>query len=248
MTRNRTRVAIPLLVVAAMLLSLSFAAVAFASGDSQEHATLLTPGTNVTETLYPGVSPSGFYYFRVELNAGKTLKAKFTSVTGASNIKVLVMPDKANYRFVESSATPTGAQLMFMAPTHGMFTLWVTTDTTGTIAVEPSLVGAVKYSLKSFSAPTKAKVHASIPLSVKVTPGYDGPLVPIKFVIQRRVSGTWKSYKTVSAHFYNGDPSFTQYKASASVSRTGTFRVRAKFDDPAPGNLRYTSYKTIAVT
>ena len=239
---------LPVLVVATVFLSLALVAAAFAAaGDSKANATLLTPGTGVSESVLSAGGGTGMYYFRVELNAGNTLKADFTSVSGASNPKVIVISDPSGYRFVESSATASGARLMFMAPVHGMYTLYVGTDTTGTISVLPNLVGAVKYSLQSFSAPSTVKKSKTISLSVKVAPGYDGPLSPISFVIQRRVSGTWKSYKTVGSHFYDGSSTFTQYKDSTSVSKTGTFRVRAKFDDPAPGNLHYTSYKTFTV-
>jgi hypothetical protein len=255
MNRTRTRIASASVSVAAFVLCLALAATAFGAGvpgDSVANATSLNSyiGSSLTTDLIPGtLGVTGHYYLRIYLSAGRTFKAAFKPDADivTPNAKALVLPLKSSYRIIESSADASGvARLSFMAPVSGMYNVYFGPSYIGTFTVSPSYASATKYSLSSFTAPSTAKKGRSYKLSLTLKPGYNGPVSPIKYVIQRRVSGHWKSYSTVSSSYASGSSTYSRFTRAVKFSKTGTYRVRARFDDAARP-VAYTSYKTIKV-
>jgi hypothetical protein len=231
MLRKRTRriLSFSVCLLIAATLGLALAGGAFAApGDSPAHATYLNPyfGSSLTTRTAGGsIGGTGAYYFRTYLSSGNTLRANFTALPGLVNLKVLVLPFASGYDYVQSVKVSTDvARLTFMAPVSGMYTIYAAASSTGTFTVAPSIVPRVSYSLSGFTVPLSLKKGRAFDASVKVNPAYDGPLSPIKFVIERKVSGKWKAYSTTTAHVYSNQSTYTKYHASLKISRAGTDR------------------------
>ena len=154
--------------------------------------------------------------------------------------------------------SPSLYRITYTAPAHGAYTIYVATSGTSdatttpatftvvpTVQAAPPVTPAIKYSLTTFSAPSKVKKKKSFALSVKVWPGYGGSVSPVKFIFQQKVGKKWKSvsWGTISSKVAAGTSSYTRYAGSAKLPK-GTFRVRAKFAD-ATHSAIYTGYKTI---
>jgi len=73
---------------------------------------------------------------------------------------------------------------------------------------------------------------------------YDGFIMPIHYLFERKVHGKWVGFSSVAPHdvdsLYDDDCAW----AGAKLPR-GTFRVRAKFQDAAHPKPAYNKWKTI---
>lgn len=262
MAKGTRRNASLLVAMAALVWCVSIGTTAFAAaGDSAANATWLNDpagtymGSKYTAALLQdGTSPTGFYYLRVELKAGKTMKMKFTPAAGVNNLKALVFPLVFNVgqRIVESSTDASGfGRLNFMAPKTAMYTIYVGSSSLGTFSVEPTMTSTTKFSIGSMTAPSKTRLYKAFTVSAKLTPAYNGPTSPVRFYVQRKVSGRWKSYGSVAGKFSTEAKTYTKFTASLQTHSfrmpIGTYRVRARFTDAAHKTPKYSSYKTFYV-
>ena len=253
MTRTTTRFASLIVVTGALLSCFAIATTAFAApGDNVANATSLNTyfGSELTtSTIGGGLNPSGRYYFRAELSKGNTFSATFRPSAGMSNLDALVLPFKSDgtYRIVASSLDASGvAHLNFMAPSTGGYTVYFATSSLpGTFSVTPALVPATKFSLGAMSVPS-AKHGKTFTVSMTMKPAYNGPTCPVKFYVERKVSGHYKSYTTKrNASFYTRT-TYSKFTRTLNLPK-GTFRVRARFADAAHTTARYNSWHTFSV-
>jgi hypothetical protein len=78
-------------------------------------------------------------------------------------------------------------------------------------------------------------------------PWYDGLLVPIRFVVEKRVRGKWTALSSAGASWAGNDESDqTRFRARIRVSK-GTYRIRARFADAAHPAPSYSRYRTVVV-
>jgi len=260
MSRKTTRISLFFLALAVAALAVgAFATAAYAvPGDSIANAVSLNSyigsslytGSTITTKLvpdyYPGGGITGKYYFAVQLKAGNTLRVNIWPKT-AVNLKGLMLPFTTGYRIIESKPASTAlSQLTFMAPVSGRYNVYLGASSAGTFTVGPMLINPVYYTVKPMTAPTYAKPYTWFSVACALTPAYDGPTSPIKFVVQRKVSGVWKYYATKNSVVSAAKPTYTTFRVSLKLPK-GTFRVKAAFKDAAHPTTKYNAYKTIYV-
>ena len=125
--------------------------------------------------------------------------------------------------------------------------LWVFSSTASTVTVSTDFAPVPKYPMTKFTLPYRAKSKAKFTVSVNVTPNYGSFTSPIRFYIQKRNSaGRFKAYKYVNAGITGDNPSFTRFGVRTSLSKRGTYRVRARFND-VNHSSKYTAWKTIRI-
>ncbi len=260
MRRSRTRIAPLFVFVAALALSFAAATTAFAvTGDDIANPADLNDylGSSLTTEMVPtgvgigGSGVTGKYHFRVELSAGETLKASVTPSAGVIGLKAIVLSSGSGYRVVESITDGAGvAQLSFMASRTMAYNVYIGTSTLGTFTITPSKVAPVKFTLGSVLVSSKQKVRKSFNVSTKISPRYNGARVPVKFEVQRKVSGRWKAYTSktgIIAFSLTAPSTYTKVQAPFSFSKAGSYRIRARFADAAHKTPKYTSYKGFSV-
>ncbi len=258
MNRTRTRIASITVFAAALALCLSFASSAWAvAGDSIANATDLNDylGSTITTDLVPegtgGLgSATGKYYFRQEMTAGQTLQIDVVPSPTVLGLKVLVLPFASGYRIVESTKDASGTvHFSYMATKTGMYNIYFGSSSVGTVTLSPAKVAPVSFKLGSLLAGSKQKANKSFNVSTKIYPRYNGSRMPIKFYIQKKKSGKWRSYASKSGTILvlaTPPTTYTKVQASLSLPR-GTYRIRAKFADAAHPKAKYNSYKTVYV-
>lgn len=222
-----------------------------APGDSIPSAVLLNDyfGQTYQSVLATDTGGTGHYFFRTSLSAGQTLKASFESSEAVLNLKATVLPYSPSYGFTES--VPNGdhkCSLSFMAPVTGIYNIWVPASTAGTFTVS-SLVStdAVNFGLSSFKSPSSAKRSHSFSVSVKMWPGYNGPVTPVRFYFDRKItSKRYKSYGYVWGTMSTFS-TYSKFVATTKLKTKGTYRIRARFSDAAHSKSLYTAYHTIKI-
>jgi hypothetical protein len=252
MTRFKTRFVSLLVVTAALLSSLAVVSAAYGAdipGSNIPNATSLNTylGSSLTTfTMSSGINPNGYYYMRVELSKGNSFSATFTPSPALIGQKAIVLARTSSYRDVVSSLDASGvAHLTFMAPATGMYNVYLGTQALpGTFTVTPAKVSATKFSLGSMSVPS-AKHGKSFTVAMTMKPRYNGPTSPVKFYIQRKVNGHYKSYTYHTASFYT-KTTYSKFTKKFTLPK-GTFRVHARFADAAHTSPKYNSYKTFTV-
>lgn len=245
---------ISLFLAAFSVFAAAFATSAYAvPGDSIANAVSLnsymgsTITTNLVNDYYPGGGATGKFYFAVQLNAGNTLRLNLWP-KAVVNLKALALPFATGYRIVESvSPTTTLTQMTFMAPVTGRYNFYLGSSTPGTFTAGPLLIPAINYAVKPMTAPAKAKPYTWFSVAVAVTPAYDGPTSPIKFVLQKKnTAGVYKYYATKNSVVSAAKPTYTTFRTSLKLAK-GTYRVKAAFKDAAHATTKYNAYKTFYV-
>lgn len=254
MTRT-TRMLLALLVLATVLTCLvgATAAVAFAAVPGEDIANAVSlndyMGTSLTSVLCSGTGGTGYYWLKVQLSAGNTLKASFTTSLGVVGLKASVQPNSESATFVESvPVSSTECRLNFMAPATGWYNIWVPASSPGTFTVSPVVsTETVKFALSSFKSPRSAKRNHSFSVSAKMWPAYNGPLTPVRFYFDRKItSKRWKSYGYVWGSM-STFPTYSKFAANVKLKARGAYRVRAYFADITRTRCVRTSYHTIKI-
>jgi hypothetical protein len=136
-----------------------------------------------------------------------------------------------------------------MAPTAGKYYLVASGSNVGTFSIDASTVDTLTFTIGSESLPTSAKAKKKFTVSAKVKKVYDGLTVPVRFYITKKASnGKYKPFTSKLASSYGDDElgAYTKYSLKTSLSKKGTYRIRARFQDVAHKAI-YTSNKTIKI-
>ncbi len=138
--------------------------------------------------------------------------------------------------------------MRYMAPHTDNYFVVVVGSAVGTVSVNAVTIPAVQFSLKSMSARSAVKAKKTFSVSAKITPGYNSSTSPMKFYLQRKSGGKWKTFGASKSGKLTKDSTaaFSKFSASYKLSK-GTYRVRAGFKDAAHPKTKYNSYKTIKV-
>jgi putative cell wall-binding protein len=154
MSRSITRKSLSMSLVAVVAAVLCWAALGAtalgAPGDTPGTATLLNDyyGSSLTTNLVvagPPLTGTGFYWFRVDLSAGDTFRADFTSSPSVLFLTPATegLPAPENVSLVKISDSVS--RLTFTAHVAGMHSIHVGASTPGTFTVAPRLVPPVNY-------------------------------------------------------------------------------------------------------
>jgi putative cell wall-binding protein len=131
------------LTLAALAAALMFAASAFAAtGDSIANADDLRPylGSSVTDSLFVGAPlPTGHYYFRIQLNAGQTLRTDFKPGSDVLGLHATRLPFKTGDALVGSTLVGDVQRLTFKAAATGVYTIDVAASSGGTFTASPAI-------------------------------------------------------------------------------------------------------------
>jgi hypothetical protein len=249
MTRT-VRMSVVIMALAAVLALFAgmAATTAFAvtgDGSSIASATPLTSGVPLTLHLNNGDHSTGYYWLTVQVPAGNTLTADFTSGATVVGLKASLQLTYSPW-FVNSSALSTSTcRLTFVSPATDRYNIWVPTSSTGTFTVSPSITAPINYALTTFTVPRSAKHNKSLSVSAKLWPGYKGSGTPVRFYFDRKVGKRWKSYGYIWGKITTTS-TYSKFVASTKLKTKGTYRVRARFSD-ATHAAKYTAYKSLTI-
>ena len=199
-----------------------------------------------TLTLVPGYAAWCADGFDVHMHAGQTMVATISTSPSVTDVHLYSGLDGGDYSLEASQDSTSVQTIEFASWGTGTFTLLLDTSAPGTYTIDVAAVPAPAFHLGTMHAPKS--VSRKTPFIVWTTlSDYDALGIPVRFMFDRRVRGRWRPFSSCGAiDIISDTPPWWHYAGYPRLPR-GTFRVRARFRDPAHPVAQYGRWKTITV-
>lgn len=241
-------------VVTMMIVSLTAPSLAHAvPGEMSDPAPLpaLPWSTPFQATLLPVTTPDslGWYFCSMCLERGQTISATMTVGSDMGPSKLFAFSSQGAYLGTTArlSGSSRVGNLKVMAPKEGNYSFMMLADRIGDFSFEVATTTPVPYKLISFGVPKTKKRRSKFAVSVRTNPRYNGFVSPVRFQIERSVGGKWRAFSSVGGRLAEEGERYSRCSANVKLSKRGTYRIRAKFADPAHPKATFTGWKTIRV-
>jgi len=236
-------------VVIALMAPVAASAAAIGS-DPSTPATFTVPFSSAA-TLTAGTMglPSIYWYWTLVTVAGpRTVEISSTHSPGVTLFVSLAAPSLSANRGIESRRLSSSVdRLRFMAPVSGRYIVVYLGSEECTFTTRAAVIPTQRFILGGQLAHTTVKHGRYIRVSMRLYPRYNSFSSPVRFIVQRRVNGVWKSWTSKTADFGTEYSSYTVFTKRLRFSTPGRYRIRARFRDAVHTTSAYNSWKGLRV-
>jgi hypothetical protein len=209
-----------------------------------------------TGTLVPlpigGLFTINWCICTVPLAGGQTIRVDLGVDPGVGESMVMLgAPGTAPYDVVsELSSAPTQT-LTACIPYTGEYELAIIGKNPGSFSLDVTSTPPAAFELSTLSAPKSVRRRRAFSVSVSLNPTYNGLTSPIRYILERKVGRKWRAYGKVngaerSDYSVFGEP-HSRFSARVRISKSGTYRIRARFMDSVHPDAVFTSWRSIRV-
>lgn len=251
-TRTRRIIALgvfALVVVAALMAP----GAAFATpGDGPDSAIALpafpfaaVPGTLTTD---PSDTSYHSFWYTTHLSAGQTIEVAATMPGLEPHQIFAISSNFTDPMTIGSDPAGTGVErLIYMAPHTDDYFIAIYADTNAPFLLDGSVIAPLNYKLSNLTAPKRVKHKRAFTVSAALNGEWDSSVVPVRFEVQRKAGRKWKAAGSTTGKLAGSSLSFTKFSASLKITKKGSYRVRARYQDAAHPGVAYDKWKSVTI-